>query len=54
MALSEQSYDAPGAVMGLFVDNHDIPRFLSVAAGDDVSDAFNPPPQPQMADPINV
>jgi len=51
MALSEQSYDAPGAVMGLFVDNHDIPRFLSIAAGDDVSDAFNPPPQPQMADP---
>ena len=51
MTQSELAYDAPGAVMGLFVDNHDIPRFISIAAGDDVSDAFNPPDQPSVTTP---
>jgi glycosidase len=41
-----------GSTMAPFVSNHDMPRFLSVAAGDDVSDAWGaPPPQPTDAAP---
>lgn len=45
----EDAWTGSGAVMGLVVGNHDVPRFASVAAGDADLDGWAPSPQP--ADP---
>lgn len=42
----EETWSGSGAVMGLILDNHDTSRFVTVAAGDDVGDAWTPAPQP--------
>ncbi len=44
------AWDGSGAVMGLMIDNHDVSRFASVAAGSDSGDAWSAAPQP--IDPI--
>jgi glycosidase len=46
----EEAWDGSGAVMGLFIGNHDVSRFASVSAGNAAGDAWEPPPQP--VDPI--
>ena len=43
---SAESWAGSGAVMGLILGNHDLPRFLSAAAGDPLDDALNPPGRP--------
>jgi glycosidase len=40
------AWDGSGAVMGLMIDNHDVSRFASVAAGSDGGDAWTAAPQP--------
>ncbi len=40
------AWDGSGAVMGLMIDNHDVARFASVAAGNDSGDAWTAAPQP--------
>lgn len=41
-----------GAVLSPFVGNHDVPRFLSEAAGQDTSDGWSSPPaQPETEEP---
>ena len=42
----EQTWAGSGAVMGLIIDNHDVSRFVTVAAGDDDGDTWTPAPQP--------
>lgn len=39
-----------GAVMGHMIGNHDVPRFVTVAAGDG-TDPLDPPPQPDAPEP---
>jgi len=49
---SEQAWEGSGAVMSPFIGNHDVPRFLSVAAGTDMSDPWDaPPPAPDDDEP---
>ena len=43
---SRAAWEGSGAVMGLMLGNHDVPRFLSVANGDVLDDGQNPPEQP--------
>jgi glycosidase len=45
----EETWKGSGAVMGLIVGNHDVPRFASVSAGDAGLDPWSP--SPQSADP---
>lgn len=45
----DKALEGSGAVMSLIVGNHDVPRFISVAAGDGGRDGWDPAPQP--ADP---
>ena len=42
----EETWKGSGAVMGLIVGNHDVPRFASVSAGDAGLDPWTPSPQP--------
>lgn len=42
----EDAWKGSGAVMGLIVGNHDVPRFSSVSAGDADLDGWSPSPQP--------
>lgn len=42
----EETWRGSGAVMGLIVGNHDVPRFASVSAGDAGLDPWSPSPQP--------
>ncbi|MBS2020626.1 MAG: hypothetical protein JST00_47670 [Deltaproteobacteria bacterium] len=42
----EKAWDGAGAVMGMMIDNHDVSRFASVAAGNAGGDAWTPAPQP--------
>jgi glycosidase len=52
LAESEEQWAGSGAVMAPFLGNHDVTRFLSEAAGDDLSDPWGaPPPQPDDAEP---
>jgi len=46
----EDAWRGSGAVMGLMIGNHDVPRFASVSAGDADLDGWTPSPQP--SDPI--
>lgn len=46
----DAAWAGSGAVMSPLVGNHDVPRFVTVAAGDD-TDPANPPPQPATAEP---
>jgi glycosidase len=41
---SQAAFAGSGAVMGLILDNHDTPRFLSEAAGNAGNDPFSDPP----------
>lgn len=41
----EDAWKGSGAVMGLIVGNHDVPRFASVSAGDADLDGWSPSPQ---------
>jgi glycosidase len=41
----EAAWDGSGAVMGLLIDNHDVSRFSTMAAGDDDGDAWTPATQ---------
>jgi len=43
---SIESWKGSGSVMGMITGNHDVPRILSVANGDDVGDVFSPPEKP--------
>ena len=47
----EATWGDAGALMGLFVGNHDVTRFISEAAGDDLSDPWESPP-PQTEDQV--
>jgi glycosidase len=40
------AWDGSGAVMGQMIDNHDVARFASAAAGSDSGDAWSAAPQP--------
>jgi len=40
----EATWGNAGALMGLFIGNHDVTRFISEAAGDDLSDPWDRPP----------
>ena len=44
IARSEQAWAGSGSVMAPFTGNHDMPRFLSEAAGQDTSDPWGHPP----------
>jgi len=44
IATSEASWEGSGAIMSPFAGNHDMTRFLSEAAGDDVHRAWDDPP----------
>ena len=46
LTASEESFQGSGAVMGMIVGNHDVPRFLSVANLDNVDDPLSPPAHP--------
>jgi glycosidase len=48
LVYGEQSFAGSGAVLGLMLDNHDTPRFVSVANGD----AFNDPWSAPAATPV--
>ena len=41
----EATWAGSGAVMGLIIDNHDVSRFSTVAAGNDGGDTWTPAPQ---------
>jgi glycosidase len=41
----EDAWKGSGAVMGLIIGNHDVPRFSSVSAGDADLDGWSPSPQ---------
>ena len=45
----EAAWGGASALMGLFIGNHDVTRFISEAAGDDLSDPWSHPP-PQTRD----
>ncbi len=46
------AWEGSGAVMAPIIGNHDVTRFISVAAGDDLSDAWKKPPlQPKAEEP---
>jgi len=47
---STAAWAGSGAVMSQFIGNHDVPRFVTVAAADD-TDPLNPAPQPDVAEP---
>jgi len=47
---SAASWEGSGAVMGLILGNHDVPRFLSLANGEG-DDAFHPPAAPATREP---
>lgn len=52
IAASQAAWQGSGAAMGLILDNHDTPRFLSEAAGNAGNDPWNDPPaQPTDAAP---
>jgi glycosidase len=42
----EKAWDGSGAVMGMMIDNHDVSRFASVAAGNAAGDSWSAAPQP--------
>lgn len=42
----ESAWEGSGAVMGLFIGNHDVSRFASVSAGNAGGDTWEAPPQP--------
>ncbi len=44
IAASEAAWDGSGAIMAPFVGNHDMPRFISEAAGDNTAQAWDDPP----------
>jgi glycosidase len=44
IAASEAAWEGSGAIMAPFVGNHDMTRFISEAAGDDTSRAWDAPP----------
>jgi glycosidase len=49
---SQAAWAGSGATMGLILDNHDTPRFLSEAAGNAGNDPWkDPPPQPRDDEP---
>jgi glycosidase len=48
---SAEAWAGSGSVMGLILGNHDVPRFLSVASNDDVSDPQKPPAAPKIDEP---
>lgn len=48
---SRAAWRGSGAVMGVILGNHDVPRFLSLAAGSDVTDPLNPPDTPASEEP---
>ncbi len=50
----EQTWSGSGAVMGLILDNHDVSRFITVAAGDDDGVTWTPAPQPTLATPYTL
>lgn len=50
---SLESWSGSGAVMGLILGNHDVARFLSLAAGDKVDDTLDPPPRPDTEEPYS-
>ncbi len=50
MDRSIEAWSGSGAVMGHILGNHDVPRFVTVAAGDSV-DSLVPPVQPASSDP---
>ncbi len=52
--LSHAAWEGSGAVMGLMLGNHDVTRFLSVAAGDEGDGVENPPDQPTDAAPYRL
>ncbi|MBI4950600.1 MAG: hypothetical protein HY908_01070 [Myxococcales bacterium] len=52
LAYEETRLAGSGAVMARMLDNHDTPRFVSVATGDDAADAWSSPaPQPASPEP---
>jgi glycosidase len=46
---SEAAWEGSGAVMGLMIGNHDVPRFASVANGDADGDGWTPAQTPRDA-----
>jgi glycosidase len=51
IASSNAAWAGSGAVMAHILDNHDTPRFISVATGEDGNDPWlNPPAQPSPSD----
>lgn len=50
----EQTWSGSGAVMGLILDNQDVSRFITVAAGDDDGVTWTPAPQPTLATPYTL
>jgi glycosidase len=50
----EQTWSGSGAVMGLILDNHDVSRFITVAAGDDDGVTWTPAPQPSAVTPYTL
>jgi glycosidase len=50
----EQTWSGSGAVMGLILDNADVSRFITVAAGDDDGVTWTPAPQPTEATPYTL
>ncbi len=50
VAQGETAWAGSGAVMGLMIGNHDVPRFASVSAGDAGGDGWTPAPTP--GDPV--
>ena len=50
----EQTWSGSGAVMGLILDNHDVSRFITVAAGDDDGVTWTPAPQPTLDTPYTL
>jgi glycosidase len=50
IAASEAAWDGSGAIMAPFVGNHDMTRFISEAAGDDTTQAWDDPPGDPASD----
>ncbi len=50
IAASQAAWRGSGAVMGLILDNHDTPRFLSEAAGNAGNDPWTDPPAQPRSD----
>lgn len=52
LGISEEAFAGSGATVARMLDNHDTPRFISVATGDAFNDPWaNPPLQPGTEDP---